>query len=696
MTTATPMEWNAAHQHPLGFKARRGLNWFTVGLLYAMFYMCRYNFRFAGAGLRLEFGWSTGDIANLAAWFSIAYGTGQLLNGLFCDRIGGRTSMLMGAIGSIIINLVIGFSPWTSSFAAFAAMWMINGYIQAAGTPGMVKINAAWFNKEERGLFSGIFGFMIQSGQAMISVLAPFILAGFSFLAFVVEPGQWRMLFCLPPIFLGLIAIWFYFVSSESPSDAGFPGTIQDDVDNSEGTTVPILESFKFVFSNPLVWFYAVAYGCTGAVRHAADQLSPLYFEDCLGFNMKTNLPVIASFTLVLVPIVAVCGSVLSGWVSDRFFKGNRYPVAMVLYFGEACVIASATTVMALGIIGPTTMGILLGCLFLVLIAITANSTHSIVGAAAPVDIGGKKMAGFASGVIDSFQYYGAAIGLFLTGMLLDVSLPGNYTVWFGIMTCFAFFGGCAMLSLLFRQTGKQKASRAVIAFMVCLVIAGAAIGTQRYRVMKPAAIAHYSETAQAAFTSGDIASAAEDAQRVLRLQPDNTAAAQIVDSIHDQYVAKAQAAIAAANPREAIRESQNAINLKGNSETARALLTESQALQKTLVEQYVAESQTAYAADDLPAAIAAARKAIAIQANSMSAKDILEKSLALQQAEHDAHLANATAALQAGNPAGAIESANKALLLQGQSDAARNLILDARLLQDALGLQPLSIENAE
>ena len=678
------LEWNASHRHPLGFKARRGLNWFTVGLLYAMFYMCRYNFRFAGAGLRLEFGWSTGDIANIAAWFSIAYGTWQLLNGLFCDRIGGRTSMLMGAIGSILINLVIGFSPWTSSFSAFAAMWMINGYIQAAGTPGMVKINAAWFNKEERGLFSGIFGFMIQSGQAMISVLAPWILAGFSFLAFVVEPGQWRILFCLPPIVLGLVSIWFYFVSAESPDDAGFRGTIQDDVDNSEGTTVPILESFKFVFSNPLVWFYAVAYGCTGAVRHAADQLSPLYFEDCLGFDMKTNLPVIASFTLVLVPIVAVCGSVLSGWVSDRFFRGNRYPVAMVLYYGEACVIAMATTVMALGIIGPTTSGILLGCLFLVLIAITANSTHSIVGAAAPVDIGGKKMAGFASGVIDSFQYYGAAIGLFLTGILLDVSLPGNYTVWFGIMTCFAFFGGCAMLSLLFRQKGNQKASRAVIAFMVLLVIAGATIGTQRYRVMKPQAITHYSETALAAFEDDNYSRAAEDAQRVLRLDPEHAEAARIVDSIHDHYVEQAKEAIAAAAPRRAITAAQNAINLKGKSVAARELLTQSQQLQKTLVDEYVADAQTAYAADDLQAAVAVANQALEIQGNSMAAKDIIEKANARQQAEHDTCIKAGTAALKAGDAAAAAEQAQKALLLVGQSDEARDLFIDAQLLQTA------------
>lgn len=591
---ATKLEWKEQHQHPFGFKTRRGLNWFTVGLLYAMFYMCRYNFRFAGAGMRVEFGWSTGDIANIAAWFSIAYGTGQLVNGLFCDRIGGRASMLIGAIGSILVNLLIGFSPWTSSFAVFAAMWMVNGYIQAAGTPGMVKINAAWFNKEERGLFSGIFGFMIQSGQAMISMLAPWILAGFSFLAFVVGPGEWRMLFCLPPIFLGLVSIWFYFISAESPEEAGFPGTIQDDVDNSAGTTVPILESFKFVFANPLVWFYAVAYGCTGAVRHSADQLSPLYFEDVLGFNMKTNLPLIASFTLVLVPLVAVCGSVLSGWASDRFFRGNRYPVAMVLYYGEAAVIAAATTVMALGIIGPTTGGILLGCLFLVLIAITANSTHSIVGAAAPVDIGGKKMAGFASGVIDSFQYYGAALGLFLTGLMIDVSLPGNYTVWFGIMTCFAFFGGCAMLSLLLRQKNRGRASRAVIAFMGLLVIGGLLTGTRAYRNMKPAAVAHYAAAAQRAFDAGKDKDAAEEAQRVLRLAPDHAGAGQIVDTIHDRHAAAAASALAAGEAQTAIDRAQSAINLKGRDSPAHPLLDEAKALLKAQEKAARAEKQEA------------------------------------------------------------------------------------------------------
>lgn len=470
--------------HPDGFRARRGINWFTVGLLYSTYYMCRYNFRFAGPGMREEFGFGVEQVADLVGWFSVAYGTGQLVNGLICDRIGGRASMLIGAIGTIIVNLLIGFSSLTSHFNWFVALWMINGYIQAAGTPGMVKINAAWFNKSERGVFAGIFGFMIQSGQTMISLLAPVILNGFTIMAFVVGPGNWRTLFVIPPIAVAIVAICFSFIASQSPDDAGYTGVIHDDVDNSAGTTVKVWDAFKFVFSNPLVWFYAVAYGCTGAVRHASDQLAPLYFEDVLGFDMKTNMPEIAIATLALIPMVAVGGSVLSGWVSDRFFKGHRYPVAMVLYYAESVVIACAAIVMGLNLIGPTAGGIILGCLFLVLIAITANSTHSIVGAAAPMDIGGKKMAGFASGVIDSFQYYGAALGLFVSGRMISIS-DGNYTFWFAIMTFFAFFGGCAMLSLLFRQQGRQKLSRTVITFMVLLVITVISFGLPYYKKQK-------------------------------------------------------------------------------------------------------------------------------------------------------------------------------------------------------------------
>jgi sugar phosphate permease len=463
--------------HPKGFRARRGLNWFSLGLMYATYYMCRYNFRFATPGMQEEFGFSITQIADLMAIWSLTYGTGQLVNGLLSDRIGGKRSMQIGAVGTIIISLIFGLASITGignvlsstglfkgldpAFLAISLIWLLNGWFQSFGAPGMVKVNAAWFHRTERGTFAGIFGFMIQLGQVSISKLGPAILNGVSLGFIVFAEGNWRALFLLPPIFTAGAVLFMSLVAKQSPEEAGFPGVIEDEIDNSEGTTTSLAESFRTIFTHPLVWFYAVAYACTGAVRSSSDHLAVLYFQEQLGMDMKTNVPGIVVVTLGMMPLAAVAGSLASGWISDKFFKGFRSPVAMFLYFFEAVVIGIAAVILLMGLVGPTTGGIIAGCVILILIALTANSTHSIVGAAAPMDIGGKKMAGFAAGVIDSFQYYGGALSLIITGRVLDATKDQyGWTFWYAIMAGFGVIGGISMF-LVMRKQKRMKAAEA-------------------------------------------------------------------------------------------------------------------------------------------------------------------------------------------------------------------------------------------
>ena len=436
-------------KYPPGFRARRGLNWVILGLMYASYYMCRYNFRFATPGMVEEFHFNKFEITKILAWWSVAYGFGQLINGLLTDRIGGRAAMLIGAAGTITINLIYGFSSTVGTFSTFALIWLINGYFQSFGAPGMIKINAAWFNRTERGTFAGIFGFMIQMGQVAINNLAPLILAGFTVGTFIVAEGDWRWLFRIPPIFTAIMAVLVAFIPKESPEAAGYPGLIHDELSAGDtGTRASVKDSFVTIFTHPLVWFYAVAYACTGAVRNSSDQLSILYFVEQLHLDMAKK-PAAVFWTLNLMPMVAVFGSLASGIVSDKYFKGHRSPVAMGLYFGQTVVILIAAAIINTGIVGPTPSGIFLGCLFLILISLTVNSTHSLVGAAAPMDIGGRKMAGFASGVIDSFQYFGTAIALPVIGWLLD---KYGWGIWYPTMAGFGVIGGCAMLAVMAKQ----------------------------------------------------------------------------------------------------------------------------------------------------------------------------------------------------------------------------------------------------
>ena len=187
-------------KYPPGFRARRGLNWAILGGMYASFYILRYNFRWAAPGMEREFGFDHTKITGILSAFYIAYGTGQLVNGLLCDRIGGRKSMIIGGIGTIAVNLVFDFASFAGTFSTFALIWLMNGYFQSFGAPGMVKINAAWFNRSERGTFAGIFGFMIQLGQVAINNLAPIILAGFTIGAWTARnaTSRSRLVFDVP------------------------------------------------------------------------------------------------------------------------------------------------------------------------------------------------------------------------------------------------------------------------------------------------------------------------------------------------------------------------------------------------------------------------------------------------------------------------------------------------------------------
>src|SRR5947199_911345 len=91
-----------------------------------------------------------------------------------------------------------------------------------------------------------------------------------------------------------------------------------------------------------------------------------------------------------LIPFVASVGSLSSGYVSDLFFESKRAPVAAFLYFLETGIILCAAQFHTANA----------AIAFFVLISLTANSTHSLLGTAAAMDLGGRKMSGFSSGLI--------------------------------------------------------------------------------------------------------------------------------------------------------------------------------------------------------------------------------------------------------------------------------------------------------
>lgn len=416
--------------HPPGFRPRRGLNWGFLGLLYTSFYMCRYNLSIANKAISDEFGFSKGDMGAIITTSLFAYACGQVINGLLTDRIGGKKAMLIGAAGTVVMNILFGVASFWGMLGLFVAIRGVDGYLQAFGAPGMVKINTAWFSHLERGRFAGIFGFMINLGRFGIFKLGPALLHGGILLGVLtIPPLHWRWLFWAPSIICALVAVGMALTVKETPEEAGFPGVIGDPSAIKAIATHPALgEVVRIVVSNPAVWLVAAAYACTGAVRQAVDQWFPRYMQEVHHADLHSDGFLWLAF---LIPFVASVGSMTSGYISDTFCKGQRAPVAAALYLVETVVILLAAQFHT-----QTAATI-----FFLLIAFTANSTHSILGTAAVMDIGGRRMAGAVFGVIDACQYFGGSLAGYFLGMLLDKSF-GYY---FYFMAPFGLIG-CALM----------------------------------------------------------------------------------------------------------------------------------------------------------------------------------------------------------------------------------------------------------
>jgi OPA family glycerol-3-phosphate transporter-like MFS transporter len=459
-------ETDGVMPHPPGFRARRGMNWFMLGLMYASYYTCRYNLSVAAPRIIDFFGFTNAEYGMINTARHWCYAVGQFWNGLLTDRLGGKQAMAIGAVLTIVLNVAFGLASYAGAGSVLLLFIIIrgtDGYAQAFGAPGMIKVNTAWFPRAERGRFAGVFGLMIQLGQITIYNLGPLLLAGCTIpLIFMTlripenHPENFRWLFWIPPVIVAVVVVIMYLVVRNNPEQAGY--SVQHDeaeaaTDGDHEERIPLGTVFRTIFRKKMVWVTACAYFCTGVVRTAQYDWWIIYFDREWGLDIKVSTLVIV--TGALLPISAFVGSIGSGFVSDLLFKGARAPVAMALYAIETAVILAS----ALLLTNPSVASAPLAAACMILISVTCNSTHSILGTAAAMDLGGRKMAGFAAGVIDSFQYFGAGFAGYGLGKLIDHAVAHwdiGWGAWFYFMLPFSAMGMLLMGFIWLNTRGKN------------------------------------------------------------------------------------------------------------------------------------------------------------------------------------------------------------------------------------------------
>jgi OPA family glycerol-3-phosphate transporter-like MFS transporter len=416
--------------HSTEFRSRRRINWLVMGLTYAAMYMARYNFPLANKSLSEAYGWDRAQVGIIISTATLLYGISALFNGPLADRFGGRRAMLIGASGAFIFNLLFGLGAYlgflgTGSvmLAYLATVWTLNMYFQSYSALALIKVNSGWFHVSERGVFSAIFGSMIQSGRFLV-----FLLLGAPAVAAL--PWQWR--FFIPAGIVLLMTVMTYLFVQNTPKDAGLDDF--DPQDATSGDTEKITFGYvaRKVFTNPIAITIAIAEFCTGLVRGGFEQWFPRYMQEVQHLDL-TN-PIFQRNALAVVG-AGIVGAFVAGYASDKLFGHRRPPVAFIGYVLQ---------VICLFVVWKSTS------ITPVIIAFMVNSlaismVHSMLSGTASMDFGGKRAAATAAGMFDGMQYIGQSFVGWGMGKLLD---SFGWVVWGPSMLGFAALGGILMLTL--------------------------------------------------------------------------------------------------------------------------------------------------------------------------------------------------------------------------------------------------------
>ena len=397
---------------------RYRLQLFTATWLsYAGFYLCRKVYAVVKHPLKLQFGFNDEQIAAPWTIYLIAYMFGQFLAAWLGRRMASRRVLLYGMSIAAASNVGLGFL--VDSHRASVFLWLcitmgIHGLAQATGWSHNVALFANWTKRSERGTLFGIWGTCYQLGAVAGKGLAGFLLGWL---------GMAWSFFGSSIVFFAFIVVFFFF-ARERPQSVGL--SLKDDAEpdvavaNARGAVAAREAPLPPGFVSSIVAMGLIYFGFK-FLRYALDSWSALILSEHFALSSST-----AAYLSTAFDWVGLLGVIAGGYWSDRMPGSRRTPVIFWMTLG--CLIFTVL-MRQIGLTSPTVFVVLLG-----LIGFTQLGPDALLSGAYAMDIGSRRQAALAAGVINGFGSVGPILQEPLIGWLKQTAgLNSVFTLLVGV-----------------------------------------------------------------------------------------------------------------------------------------------------------------------------------------------------------------------------------------------------------------------
>ncbi|MCR5003489.1 MAG: MFS transporter [Bacteroidales bacterium] len=389
---------------------KKRLQVFLAGTFgYALYYVCRLSMGVMKQPL-IDVGLlNATQLGIIGACLYWAYAIGKFVNGFLCDSSNIKRFMATGLLVSVVMNTCMGVIGATAVnaglssaviFTCFAIMWGINGWAQSMGAPPAIIGLSRWFPLKIRGTFYGFFSASHNIGEGLSFIFVGSLVAAFGW--------KWGFFGAALAGALGVVLILFWL--HDNPESQGLPTIEELSGEKTPAKEAESKEDTKkvqaAVIRNPGVWILALASAFMYMSRYAINEWGTIFLQEARGYSLGEAASIVG-----INPVFGIIGTVVSGWLSDKVFRGDRkYPA-----FAAGILEAIALWLFLFG--GGSKWVVVLS---MVLFGIAIGVLISFIGGLMAIDIVPRKATGAALGIVGLASYAAAGIQNIITGILLD------------------------------------------------------------------------------------------------------------------------------------------------------------------------------------------------------------------------------------------------------------------------------------
>lgn len=378
---------------------------FLCWFVYTIAQIARYSYSSNVTLIMKKYGVSHAEAGLPSTFYFFAYGTGQIVTGLFCKKYNKR----LVVTGALVISALCNLSLFLGvDFSYVKYIWAINGFAQSNLWPLLLFSLGERISEKYKRRAS-----VTMSSATSIGTLLAYAI-GVVFADSVSVFHYTFLVSCVAAAFAA--ALWFC-TNGKKPSSAplevrdGQVESLSESKKGMSGSTILLLSVFAE--------FAVMSLAISGGLR----QWVPSIMKEEYGLSDRLSI-----FLTLLLPMVSIVCCFIAAWLYAKIkdfvaIIGGMFLLSIIL-FAVLLAVMSVSWILVM--------------IVFILLTMTMSIIQNQLTTQAPLYMQDKVNTGFMAGMMNGFSYIGNALSTYGLGLIAD------HSGWIGV---FVLLAGVAVLS---------------------------------------------------------------------------------------------------------------------------------------------------------------------------------------------------------------------------------------------------------